>query len=91
MEFQDLDQDWAAALKPYGRMRDFAAGDQIFLQGDLSESIGIIVTGHASARIHSDRGDETWVDQFNPDDFFGHISMLTQAPIDFEILSLIHI
>jgi len=87
LSFGSIDQDWVTALKAYGRVRDILANDPILLQGDVSEHVGIIISGHASARINSERGDETWVDQFNPDDFFGHISLLTQAPIDFEIIA----
>lgn len=79
MDFEGSDQDWTAALMPYGQVRDIAAGDSILLQGDLSVHIGIIISGHARASINTERGDETWVDQFGPDDFFGHVSLSTQA------------
>jgi len=70
---------------PYGRIRNISAGDLVLLQGDIPEYIGVIISGTANARINSERGDQTWVDQFKPDDFFGHISLLTQAPVDFEM------
>lgn len=78
-------QDWAQALQPFGRIRTIPAGDLILFQGQAAEHIGVIISGRASARINTERGDETWVDQFSVDDFFGHISLLTQSPIDFEI------
>ncbi|MEP3889161.1 MAG: Crp/Fnr family transcriptional regulator [Hellea sp.] len=85
MNSGEHDQDWARALRPFGRVRSIAAGDLILFQGEAAEHIGIIISGRASARINTERGDETWVDQFEVDDFFGHISLLTQSPIDFEI------
>ena len=85
LEFQDIDEDWAAALTPHGRIRKITAGEPVLFQGDISEHIGIIISGTASARINTERGDETWVDEFNPDDFFGHISLFTQSPLDFEV------
>jgi len=85
LELASFDQDWATIMKEHGRIRDFPAGASIILQGDELKSIGIIISGVASARVNSENGDETWVDQFNPEDFFGHISLLTQSPIDFEL------
>ena len=85
MNSGEHDQDWAQALRPFGRFRTIAAGDLILFQGEAAKHIGIIISGRASARINTERGDETWVDQFGVDDFFGHISLLTKSPIDFEI------
>jgi len=85
LNIQEIDQDWEAALMPHGRIRDISAGDSILFQGDISEHIGIINSVTASAQINTERGDETWVGEFNPDDFFGHISLFTQSPLDFEV------
>lgn len=85
MGFEGHNQDWVEALRPFGHVRTIAAGDLLLFQGEAAQHIGIIVSGRASARINTEQGDETWVDQFGVDDFFGHISLLTQSPIDFEI------
>ncbi len=78
-------RDWADILNPLGAVRGFSAGDLILFQGEAAKHIGLVISGHASARVNSERGDEVWVDQFGAGDFIGHISLLTQAPIDFEI------
>lgn len=85
MDLGEHNQDWQKALQSFGRVRTIATGDLILFQGEAVEHIGIIISGRASARINTERGDETWVDRFGVDDFFGHISLLTESPIDFEI------
>lgn len=85
MGFAGHDEDWVQTLKPFGRIRTIAAGGLIVFQGEAAEHIGIIISGRASARVNTERGDETWVDEFGVDDFFGHTSLLTKTPIDFEI------
>lgn len=85
MSWNGDDQNWVETLRPFGTVRKIAADDLIIFQGEAAEHIGLIISGRASARVNTERGDETWVDQFKSNDFFGHISLLTQAPIDFEI------
>lgn len=79
------DQNWTETLRPFGSVQKISAGNLILFQGEAAKHIGLIISGHASARVNTEHGDETWVDQFKSNDFFGHISLLTQAPIEFEI------
>lgn len=78
-------QNWSATLQSAGVVRDVSAGGLILFQGETAKQIGIIICGHASARVNTERGEETWVGRFETNDFLGHVSLLTQAPIDFEI------
>jgi len=85
LDLDESHQNWAEVLRPFGSLKRLSAGDLILFQGGTAKHIGLIISGHASARVNTERGEETWVDQFNPGEFFGHTSLLSQAPIDFEI------
>lgn len=86
--FMDLDlQDNGSyeALLNRGVKRSYKAGDIISLQDDLPSGVSYILSGRAKAISYSDKGDATWVGYFEAQDFFGHISLLTEQPVNFEI------
>lgn len=72
-------------IRPHGRIVSYRANDIIVYQGQLAEKIAFILDGTAKAVACSESGEETWLARFSPGDFFGHMSCLTQHPIDYEV------
>ena len=85
MGFERQDQDWAELLRSHGVMKTVTQDEPILFQGETAKHIGLILSGRACARVTTEQGEEKWVDEFAEGDFFGHISLLSQAPIEFEI------
>lgn len=73
------------SLLARGVRRTFKAGDIISLQDELPSGVGYILSGRAKAISYSDKGDATWVGYFEARDFFGHMSLLTEQAVNFEI------
>lgn len=80
-----LREDWFHSISNRTTTRRFSAGDIMTLQGESSDYVGYILSGRARAVSYSEDGTATWVGYFSPDDFFGHMSLLTELPVNFEI------
>lgn len=78
-------QDWYAAIADRTQTRVFAVGDIIAMQGEAVESVGYILSGRAKAVTYSEDGTATWVGYFESGDFFGHMSLLADTTLSFEI------
>ena len=76
---------WYNSISDRISVRTFSAGEVISLQGETVESCGYILSGSAKAVSYSENGDATWVGYFKPNEFFGHISLLTKRDTRFEI------
>ena len=79
------EQPWFKALEKKSSKKVYAPEDPINFQGELSEHVGLILSGTAKAVSYSENGDETWLGRFSEGEFFGHTSFLTQSPVNFEI------
>lgn len=79
------EQDWFVALSAYTVKKTYALGTSINFQGEQAEYIGLILSGSAKAVSYSADGAETWLGRFSEGEFFGHISFLTQMPVNFEV------
>ena len=55
------------------------------MQGEQSDVVGYLLSGRAKAISYSENGTATWIGYFTAEDFYGHMSLLTLAPINFEI------
>lgn len=75
----------ASLLEPVSNQTTFKAQDSILFQGSTSQKMGFILDGAAVAISYSEDGEETWLGRFEKHEFFGHMSTLTQMPVDFEI------
>ena len=78
-------QDWYAAVSGRTQTRLFKAGDIIAMQGEAAESVGYILSGRAKAVTYSEDGTATWVGYFEAEEFFGHMSLLAETELSFEI------
>lgn len=78
-------QDWYAGVADRTQTRVFAAGDIIAMQGEAVESVGYILSGRAKAVTYSEDGTATWVGYFERGEFFGHVSLLADTTLSFEI------
>jgi len=77
-------ESWYAVFAQHGTERVFRAGQTINFQDELSEHVGIVISGCAKAVSFTESGIETWLGYFSKGDFFGHISLLTDTPVNFE-------
>ncbi len=87
MNNQQGQVNWVDVLRPYGVVKDILLGEPIHYQGEKSSVIGLVITGTAKASVYSKHGQETWVGTFAKGDFFGYAELLTDTPIDFEIIA----
>lgn len=80
-----VDQEWLRSISDRTTTRTFSSGELISLQSEPSDYVGYIIYGTAKAISFSEDGAATWVGQFGPTEFFGHMTLLTQIPANFEI------
>ncbi|MEP6341998.1 MAG: Crp/Fnr family transcriptional regulator [Maricaulaceae bacterium] len=85
------ERNWFNVLKPLGHIHSYEAETTLLFQGEPVPHVGIIISGMASGRAVSKDGKETWVNSFYPGDFFGHVSLISQSPIAFEIQAYRHV
>jgi len=81
-------QEWMNVLSSHGVEKKFKAGSSVFFQGDKLDRIGFVVAGQVDAWVLSEQGVKTWVDSFYETDFFGHVCLLTQSPIQYDVVAL---
>jgi len=79
--------DWLETLTSYGVEKKFSENNSVFFQGDELDHIGCVVSGRVDAWVHSEQGVKTWVDSFRETHFFGHVSLLTQSPIQYDVIA----
>jgi len=84
---QNDQPNWIDILSSYGAIKSIPHGEPVHFQGEKSKTIGFIISGTAKASIYSKQGQETWVGAFKEGDFFGYAELLTDTPIDFEIMT----
>jgi len=77
-------ESWYRVVAKHGAKRVFRAGEPINFQDEKSEHVGILISGRAKAVSFTESGIETWLGYFSEGDFFGHISLLTVMPVNFE-------
>ncbi len=74
--FQCLDDSQLDALLPRGRLEHFGRGEKLIQQGDIGESMFILVNGEANVVVERD-GESTRVAVLRAGDCFGETSLLT--------------
>jgi len=77
--------DWVETLRGIGKIRTIPSSEAFFFQGETLTTIGLIISGTAQAVVHSEDGQETWVGEFGPDEFFGHSAILGEGGLDMTI------
>jgi len=78
-------QDWLQSIASQTSTRVFKVRETIALQGEPTDYVGYIILGKAKAISYSEDGVATWVGYFLAEEFFGHMSLLTNTPANFEI------
>jgi len=78
-------QVWFSALEREGTRRVFARGEVLAIQDDVPKTVGVIISGKAAALTYAPSGEQAWIGEFTPGDFFGHMSMLTHLPLGYEM------
>ena len=80
-------ENWLDVLTSHGQKKTFSKGMSVFFQDDKIEAIGLVISGQLDAWVHSEAGIRTWVDSFKATEFVGHVSLLTQSPIQYDVVA----
>jgi len=76
---------WYRSISDRGSKKNFRQGEIISLQGEAPDFVGFILSGRAKAVSFSEYGHATWIGYFKPNEFFGHMSLISQNHSQFEI------
>jgi CRP/FNR family transcriptional regulator, cyclic AMP receptor protein len=75
-----FDDDSRRLVLSRARRRRFKRGEVVFHDGDPGDTLHVIVKGHFAVRITTPLGDVATVRVLGPDDHFGELSVLSDAP-----------
>ena len=78
--FAHVDADALRALAGQMRRRRFRRNEVIFHQGDIGDSLQVVVSGGVKIVLPSHEGDEAIIASLKPGDFFGELALLDGAP-----------
>jgi CRP/FNR family transcriptional regulator, cyclic AMP receptor protein len=78
--FENLDDDARVLLASVAISRSYKKGQLIVHQGDLGESLFILVEGHVKVFVTSEEGDEMVLVTLGPSEVFGELSLLDGGP-----------
>jgi CRP/FNR family cyclic AMP-dependent transcriptional regulator len=78
--FANLDDASRASLASVSVNRSYKKGELICNQGDLGETLFIIVEGHVKVFVTSEDGDEMVLATLGPSDVFGELALIDGGP-----------
>ena len=78
--FAHLSTEVLSALLLATHPREYAAGEQLILQGDSGEYLLLILNGSAIAKVRDAPPGRSPVGEFGPGDIVGEMSLITNAP-----------
>lgn len=78
--FAHVDDERLRAITAQMRPRRFRRGEVIFHQGDLGDSLQVVVSGSVKILLPSEEGDEAIITTLQPGDFFGELALLDGVP-----------
>ncbi|HEX2883478.1 MAG TPA: Crp/Fnr family transcriptional regulator [Candidatus Limnocylindria bacterium] len=78
--FAHVGEDGMTALAQRMRRRRFRRNEVIFHQGDLGDSLQVVVSGAVKIVLPSPDGDEAIITSLRPGEFFGELALLDGAP-----------
>lgn len=76
---------WYRALVDSSSRKLYSAGETIQFQGQAVETVGIVISGCATAIAYSENGNETWLGEYQEGRFIGLVSLLTNKYVSFEL------
>jgi CRP/FNR family cyclic AMP-dependent transcriptional regulator len=71
-----LNQDERAAVLAAARRRSFAKGEVVFHEGDPSDSMHLVVSGHLAVRVSTPDGERATLNVLSAGDIVGELSLL---------------
>jgi CRP/FNR family transcriptional regulator, cyclic AMP receptor protein len=74
--FRKLNPEQRRMLENSARLREFSAGEAIFLMGDPGDSMMAVLTGQVRISVPSSDGKEIVLGMMQPGDFFGELALL---------------
>ena len=75
-----LDDDEQREVLAAARRRRFKRNEVVFHDGDVGDTLHLVVSGHFAIRITTPMGDQAMVRVFGPADYFGELAMLSSGP-----------
>lgn len=78
--FAHVDDDGLRALAGLMRRRRFRRNEVIFHEGDIGDSLQVVVSGSVKIVLASPDGEEAILASLKPGDFFGELALLDDAP-----------
>jgi len=80
-------QDWYPLIANVAAKKLFESEQSILAQDEPADYVSLILSGRAKAVSYSENGDQTWLSYFTSGDFIGHVSLLSDQPINYEVVS----
>ena len=78
--FSHVDDERLTRLVSRMRMRRFHRHEVVFHQGDIGDSLQVVVSGGVKISLASAEGDEAIITALKPGDFFGELAILDLRP-----------
>jgi CRP/FNR family transcriptional regulator, cyclic AMP receptor protein len=78
--FANLDDEARRSLAEVSVDRSYKKGELICHQGDLGETLHIVVSGHVKVFVTSEDGDEMVLVTLGPSDVFGELALIDGGP-----------
>ena len=78
--FAHVDDEGLRTLAQQMRRRRFRRNEVIFHQGDIGDSVQVVVEGAVKIVLPSAEGDEAIIASLKPGEFFGELALLDGAP-----------
>ncbi len=85
--FENFSADAVEAIVIQSRLATFEGNEAMLETGDESQSIGIMISGHAEISLTDNTGSRTVVAQLGPGDVFGVMSALTGDRIGADVIA----
>jgi CRP/FNR family transcriptional regulator, cyclic AMP receptor protein len=85
--FSSFSDQQLALLAPAVQHRRFGRGSYVIRAGEETDALYIILAGHAKVLIPDDDGNEVILSMVGPNDFFGEMGLLDDAPRNADVIA----
>lgn len=86
--FSNLTQSQLDSIGSHMAMRAYEKGEVILREGDVAETLYILLAGQAKVYLRDDANREVILNTFGPGDFFGEIPLFDQEPRSANVAAL---